>query len=409
VAARRRGADVTRPLFTGSSAERAIKCAASEALPHVHSTSEDAARGHAIHAFLAAANASNAEQAIETVPVEYRPACDAIDVDRIPQLDGAGYAAEVAFAYDVELGTARELGRGLDRAYGELGPDEVPLTVDSFGLGRDGEGVFIGDYKSGVQRVTPARRNPQLLLGALAATRAYGRTRADVAIVYVADAPWFDHAAIDEWTLDAFAVELRKAAKAVRAARQLVAAGLQPDVVEGDHCRYCRAFDSCSAKVALARAIGAEPQSFRAGVSVSLNPTHAAHAYMMWKRAHEVVKRAGEALYAYASEHGGIDLGDGMAFGPVRSQREYVDGAKTRETLRALHGPEVADAACEWDSSKLAIKEALRRVKATTGRPLAQLEAEALAAIDAAGGIDRRESVVFKEYARRKELTNGGR
>lgn len=398
---------MTSHVFTGSSVERVLACPPSNALPHVLSTGEPAERGDAIHRFLCDARTLGREAALERAVEPWLAACEAIDVASLPTLDAGGYAAEVAYSYDIELGTARELGRNIQRAYGDLGPDEVPVTVDTVGLGADGESVFVGDYKTGRGRVTPAGRNAQLLLGALAACRAYGRSRAEVAIVYVREDedPVFSRATLDEWALDGFAASLRVTADKVREARHVVAAGGTPTVSTGPQCRYCPAFVQCPAQTSLALAITSAPDEWRADLTSALTPERARAAYELYRRAGEVVKRAGEALHAYAIESGGIDIGDGMVYGPVTTKREYVDGAVTRQVLTEMHGPVIAERACSWSSSKTAIREALKHVAAQTGGKLAPLERDALAEIGKRRGIDRRESTACKEFvAKRKAL-----
>lgn len=406
-----------RTFFTGSSYERARACPTSEALPHAKSTNPDAERGHAIHEFLhcvhkarALGNSTEVARyyALSKMPESvWREACEAIDLDALPTIDGAGYAAEVALAYDVELGTARELGRGLDRAYGLLRPTEIPLTADTLALSADGEGVFVSDYKSGarIDRVTPAARNPQLLLGALAASRAYGRTSASVAIIHIDEngEPWFDRATFDEWTLDAFASEVRRVAHEVQHARDLIASGIMPDTNAGSHCRYCPAYVYCPEKIALAREMATAPLTLRENVSQALTPEMAGKAYHLVQRAKEVVNRAADALYAYAQEHGPIDIGNGLLYGPKLSQRESVDGTIARKVISELHGTEIADAACEWDASKASIKRAMRIVATRTGAKISHLEQAALDAIGAAGGIDTKVSAPCKEYPAPKE------
>lgn len=399
---------MTRPLFTGSQAERAELCPASQALPWAKAEAEPARRGNVVHAFLALVPRVGREAALAAIATdEDRATCAVIDLDRLPIVDAAGFAAEVALAYDVELTTAREIGRDIGRAYGPLGPHEVPLTLDVLGLGADGQSVFVGDYKTGRGHVTPARENRQLRLGALAACRAYGRERAEVALVHVVDDHvFFDRATLDIFDLDAHADDLRITAAAVLAARQEVATGRTPDVVEGAHCRYCPAFKGCPAKTSLLRNITERPSEWRGQVSAALVESEdealdlerARQAYMLWRRAKEVVDRAGDQLHAYAFEVGGIPLDDGRVFGPVRTAREYVDGAITRKVLTELHGADIAERAVTYESTKSAIRDALRVVASTSGAKITHLERDALAAIDAAGGLDRRETATVKEH-----------
>lgn len=404
---------MTRPLFTGSGLERAEMCPASCALPQVRDEigNEDSNAGKGVHAFLALVPKVGAESAIELIAPEHRDACAAIDLARIPIVDGAGFVAEVAFAFDYETGTAREIGRDIGRAYGPLGPTEIPLTVDVGALGKDGESVFVGDYKTGRGHTTPARRNAQLKIGALAAARAWGRERAEVALVHVVGTDvYFDHASLDMFDLEAATDDVALTAAAVLAQRELVQLGRTPDVVAGPWCRYCPAFNSCPAKTGLLRTLVEAPSHIRGTVSSALQSAEdpmgdaldakrAAQAYGIMKRAKEVVDRAFEQLYAYATEHGGIPLDDGAIFGPVRSAKEYVEGNIVHAELEKLYGREIAERACSYDSSKEDIKKALRYVvNATPGLKITHVFDAAIEAIRLAGGIDRRETVTVKEH-----------
>lgn len=394
-----RGELMPRPVFTGSSLERVRICPASEALPHVRTITEYMERGNAIHAFLAEVGSIGIEEAISHVPEEFREACRSVDLERLPQVDAAGYAAEVAFAYDVELGTAYELGRNLNRAYPTLRDSEVPLTVDSVALCTDGESVGVWDYKSGRSFVPRAIRNAQLALGALAACRTFGRTRAEVAIVHIPDdgQAWFDRAVLDEWTLDAFAASLRPVAAAVREARERWAAQDIPNVTAGEHCRYCPATVHCPAQTALIRA-ASNPEALRLEYARALTPERAREAYAKWRMLKEIVNLVGDALESFTYDTGPINLGDGRMYGPHESSRDSVDGQIAHSVLERMHGRDTADAACSFKSSKAAIEEALKVVAANTGKKVAPLKREALAAIEADGGITKQHTRYVKEY-----------
>lgn len=400
---------MTAPLFTGSSLERATACPASQALPHARTQSEAAERGSLIHWFLAESLTVGKSAALEKVPEQWRGVCEALAATDIPELDAASYVAELAVAYNVETGNARELGRQIDRDYGALHPDEVPLSLDTFGLCSDGVSVFVGDWKTGRGYVPPAAQNAQLLLGALATCRLYGRTRADVALGYIHEdgTIWFDRAFVDEWTIDGFASSLRKVAASVRYARDVVAGGFIPDTFAGPHCRYCPAFVHCPAQTALVRTIAESPERFRDDALRfrselnALTPELAQKAYYTWRRAYDAINRIGEALRAYTTEHGPIELENGQVYGPVMTMRDHVDGAVTRSVLLEKYGQEIAERACTWDSSKSAIREAMRTVAAQNGGSIAGHEREALAAIEAAGGIEPRTHVTYREHARK--------
>lgn len=391
-----------RPYFTGSTLERVRICPASEALPGVRMDTDGAQRGKAIHEYLATVGTLGKDEALARVDEEFRAACALIELDRLPQIDARGYAAEVAFALDVELGTAHELGRNLNRRYPTLRPSEVPLTVDSIALCADGEGIGVWDYKTGRAYVPPAIRNAQLALGALAGCRAYGRTYAHVGIVYVRDdgTSWVDRATLDEWALDEFAASLRKVAEDVQEARGLWDHGFIPTVTSGPHCTYCPAKAHCPAHTAMIRA-ASNPDELRMEFHRALTPERARSAYTNWKMLKEIVQRFGDELDSYARAHP-IDLGDGRFYGPRLSTRESVDGTIAYEVLSHLYGAKVADDACSLSTTKKAISEAIK-ASLIPGEKLAPIERRALEEIRKAGGISTTGSDYCKEYVKRDE------
>lgn len=387
-------------LPSGSNWNRLAVCPAAGALPSVDEPRNPYAhRGNSLHAFLADAGNLDRDKALERVPEEHRAAAEVIDLSALPPSAQEGFAAEIALAIDVRQGTARELGRGLERKYPGLGPDELPLTLDVLGLSKDGESVLVLDYKTGHKAVPSPRLNWQLRLGALAACLAYRRTRAMIAVVYVHEdgSAWFDKADLDAMDLALFTEELRGAVAKVKAARAQVALGQTPNVSPGEHCRYCAAFANCPANGAIIRRLAADPERTLKDVTVLLTPETAAVAYQRLKVIEAAVKHAGAALYAYARENP-IPLPDGAVLGPVESSRESVDGEVARQILKKLHGADVADAACEWSTSKKAIRTAIRPVAEKTGKALAEIEKTALEEIRKAGGVTKTSSVTIKEH-----------
>ena len=112
--------------LTGSGIARALKCVGPMVLPHVRRTNQDAAWGTALHAFLHDVRVVGLDRALERAAPEHREAFAALDFDKLP-LDPQAYAGEVAFAYDVEHDTARELGRG-DRKSTRLNSSHCALS-----------------------------------------------------------------------------------------------------------------------------------------------------------------------------------------------------------------------------------------------------------------------------------------
>lgn len=382
-------------LPSASALHRASICTASAVLPRVNSSSEYATKGTIIHQYLADVTEHGADAALERVPEKYRAACEAIDLDRLPV--GASYAPEVAFAFDVATGTARELGRGTNRDYSDCGPTEVPGTADVVALVRS-DAVLILDYKTGYLAVPRAAVNWQLRFLALAACRAYVRRRAIVGLIYVHDDedPVYDQAELDEVDVDAIEAELGELAGSIAEARALLGEGVVPDAVMGAHCRYCPAFSYCPAQTQLIREIAAAPETAGLEPSVPLTPEVAAKAWDRIAAIEAVVKRAKESVKEFA-KLSPIPLSNGNLLGEVEERREKVLAEQVRAVLTERHGAEVAEAAIELKSSKAAVKRALRTI-AAKGQ-LAAMERATLEALRAVGGIVESRYRSVKEFA----------
>jgi hypothetical protein len=371
------------PLLTGSGVERAAICLASAVLPRTETRSDDANRGHVIHAYLQAVNEHGREAALALVPDDMRAACEAIDLSRLP-VDPSRFAAEVAFAFDTATGKARELGRGIGRRY-ECSPTEVAGTSDVIAL-LDDDAVLVDDYKSGWSRRPRASESLQLRFYALAGARAYGRSRAVVRLTRIMEdgEVWVDEAALDAFDLDSFAADLGALASQIEEARKLYAEGVEPDMAEGAHCRWCPAFSRCPAKCAL---LAADP------ACAAITPEGAARAYERIKLHRQALDAAEEILRDYARANP-IPLPDGTVYGVRLDSTKRLDGKVAAAALRDLLGP-AAEAAIEIDVTQASIKRAIKGTAHT-------LE-EALAAIKARGGLRTVESPKLVCHKPKKE------
>ncbi|MFN7131598.1 MAG: DUF2800 domain-containing protein, partial [Myxococcales bacterium] len=214
---------------------------------------------------------------------------------------------------------------------------------------------------------------------------------------------WVEQARWDLFDLVAFEEELRATVARVKATQARAAAGEPVNVTSGAWCRYCPAFAACPANRDLVVTLATAPESLAARAKAELTPTTAANAFHMVRKARAVLKEIDAALYAYAEEVGGIDLGDGTVFGVRESKREEVDGRVAFEVLAQKYGAEVAKAACGMESSKAAVRRALQQVKRSLSEmgedvTVAALEREAMQAIRANGGVLAKESKRVKVY-----------
>lgn len=365
---------------------RALVCPASMHLPHVGSITGATTAGNWRHEYLRAVNEVGAVQAFEQAPEEVRPMLAAIDLDGLP-LDPADYSTELAFAYDTCELTARVLGQNMGRNYPELKPTEIPGTADVVALlGEDA--VFVADWK-GVDPTTPrAEVNPQMRFLALAAARAYGRSRAVVELIHLKEdgSAWRDRAEFDALALDLFGIELEELVKA------------SPDrIVEGPHCKRCPAFQCCPAKRMLVASLA---QGHENALAEQLTPELAAAALLRVEAIEGIVKHVRERLEQFA-ETTPIPLPDGEVLGPVKVERETIDPVIALPVLAARFGEEVAAAAVKNEPSmpKNRLTLALKMFQATNkGLKITHLEKEALGLLRERGAVKVKESTSIRRH-----------
>jgi hypothetical protein len=373
-------------MITASQLTRLFRCPASNSFPCVRSTSEASERGVAIHAFLEDAIMRGRDAALASVAEEYRDVCEAIPIDRIPHV-----TPELAFAYDVETGVARVLGRGIGRKYGALGNSEIAGTADVVG-GSDGM-VYVGDYKTGRSYVEPAERNLQLAFLALAAARAYRVTSATVEILRVREHGelWIDRATLDVFDLDALATRLRYLVRHVHEADDRVSRGEVPNLSEGPWCDYCPSYLACPAKVGLVKrlALGTELDEIEL-MTRPLDPEVAGVAYERIVSAERMLARLKRSIYAVARERP-IPLPSGNVLGEVTRQgNERLDGDIAWRVVERMHGREIADAAVTRGATKAGLRRALSGARGAFDAVLAEIRAE--------GGAEKPMRTGVEEY-----------
>src|SRR5690606_21027631 len=91
----------------------------------------------------------------------------------------------VTLVYSPATDTARVLGQGMERDYSTVGEDEIPMTIDLAGVDLDAGRGVIRDWKSGWAKLSPTRRNGQMIFNSLALARAYDLDEVDAALVYL--------------------------------------------------------------------------------------------------------------------------------------------------------------------------------------------------------------------------------
>jgi hypothetical protein len=365
---------VSRPPYTPSEAQRLAICIGGAVLPRAGRRTAGATAGSVRHRYLERVNAVGREAALAEVEEPWRSVLEAVNLDGLGLADGS-LASEVAFAWDWERDTARELGRGTDRDYAEVGDTEIPGTVDAVGLVGD-DAVYVGDYKSEFLHVPPPRDNLQLRLYALMAARAYGRSRAVVEIVRPRrDEPaWRERAELDAFDLVMIADDARALAERVMAARAAFAAGIEPRLVTGEHCRYCPSVTHCPEQTTLIRRLASEDgAALEERFFDALSPETAARAWHRVQAARQLLERLEGALETYAL-HNPIDLGDGRIYGSTTQNSLSLNGAALWQLVNERLGTERAWSAVEIKAVQTRVKEMLGKLVAAAGQD-AELEA----------------------------------
>lgn len=388
-------------LPSGSQWGRAQACPASAALPQTESINDFSDAGTAGHAFLEACRLRGRDAALAAVAPKHKELCERIQLDGLP-LSGE-YEAEIAFTYDVDAGTARDLGRIEGRNYPPRSDSEFPLRLDVIRARPGGDVAQVKDYKFTFGHDTYApepRNNWQLKVGGLAVCRARGFSSVELSIIKIFEDG--THVETEPYLMDAFAVdefeeELRKAANRVRSAYRDIEEGRTPATVVGDHCHWCKAMPHCPAAKGLALVQG---ESIEKQITAEL----AGIAWEQQKVAEEFLEKRRKFLTLFV-EHTPAKLSNGKVLALVEQRREMVDGSAVFDVLERLCDQKTARSAVELKSSKAAIKRAVQPVAAVRGVSPGDLEREVLEALRAAGGVRETRFSVMKEI--RPQLTAG--
>jgi hypothetical protein len=387
---------------SASALERIAACPASTTLTRVREESPAAERGKAIHAYLAAVVEKGRDAALAEAPDDWREACAAIELDGLPIMEPEAYAAEVAYALDVESGVAREVGRNIGREYGDIGPTEIVGASDWEAITHDA--VIVIDVKTG-SAVTHPMKNPQLRFLARAASQLRRKTRAYAGILYVHPdkGSHFSWTVFDAFDLAVIGNELRALAVQVREAKEKAAKGEPLTFTRGAHCRYCPAFDVCPAQAALIREVLAfGPEMEFQTVETLLGNGAKATAFRRVKDLKMLVGRLEARVTAFASMEP-IELGDGKVYGPAPGPERISDGNTAYRVLAEAYGETVANAACaiEYTTSKGAIEKAMKIVKEHEGGSIKDHVAKAMTRLRAAGAASQ--SMIVKEHVKKGE------
>lgn len=399
-----------RPLPSPSSHERAAECPPSEVLPHARSTTDAALAGTALHLFLQRVPEVGLERALEMTPEHLRAAYAAIDLSRLPASQPDTYRPEVAIAYDFSTKTARVLPGVKDRQYGDLGPTEIPMTLDTHAVLDDMAVVY--DYKSGHGDVSPAAENWQLRSYALGAARLYGKARVKLGVIRVpADGdgqPWFDVAELGPGELDRYEADLAKVMSRIivlRAEVEMRGPDKLLETHEGPWCKFCPALPYCPSKTKLLHELVVSDKDLEQGILGALTPERAGSAWAKLKAAEDLVARLQGIVREYA-EKAPVPLENGKVLASIEKSEESLVPEAVYTVMGELYGPEVAELAAPMTgrtATKTSVDRAIRSVlDRIPGGKITKLNESALEALREKGGVKVAKWRTVQEVAKKR-------
>ena len=359
---------------TGSSLGLAGRCPTSHCLPWASDTGAYAERGIDIHDGLATGKPT-------------------VNLEGIPPLDAG--IAEVAFVIDLSSDSARVAGTNIGRAYPPLTDGQIALSADWVST-TNGHGVVL-DWKSGGEG-EPCATDMQMRALSYAAARVYGWDRVLAAKVYVDEdrAPWIDRHEFDAFELSLVRDELVSILARVKAADETVKAGGVPDVSTGEWCRRCKSIASCPKTVAIVRW---SADLAKKDATPALTHENAAELYAFLRHLDAARDKAWTLIREWAIRSGGIDLGDGLRYGPTKGAETIADQEAVRARLLAMDeagATALAASTAKWKTSKAQLTKVLGKAEATS----------LLADLRAAGHLKTSERV--EEHRTRAALPSKG-
>lgn len=385
--------------LTASQIDRAYRCPASFALPSVQILSgNEANRGTAIHRFLELVHLRGREEALAEVPVDapWRQTCERIDMDEL--LSGLSETeVEISLAYNPLNDEARVIRGGHSRASCAVSSDEIIGKADLIITRQDGMTVVI-DYKTGRHRIHVDECGQVQLLG-LAVARERRLSQVCVAVIHIYEDGTlsFDEMLLRDADLERVARRVRVAFENVKSVRQQVMLGHTPDVVIGDHCKFCPAFRACPANINLARGLLTANETFES--TGELTPIQAGAIWERVMRARRVLDEIELGLKDYI-DHTPIPHPDGKhEIARVETIRETINGKMAVPVLHKYLG-DVADEVIEPTVSKMALEKFVRAACEKQGEARAIIKS-ILSGLREAGAVKETVRISYRVTPRR--------
>lgn len=340
--------------FSGSKIHRATMCTASTYLPREESEASIAReRGTGFHAFPERCAKIGYEAALADIPLDapHRSLCEAVNPLLLPiAWDKARH--EVAFAFDLATGEARELVGAKERDYSGVRDTEIAGTVDLLEI--TDESVTVSDWKTGRW---DAAHQLQLAAYGLMVSTALGRDAITTRAIYVEESTGearIAPSALDEFALADVHRQLRELDARCRAdAAEWRATGVQTTRT-GDHCRYCDCRAACreysNAGRDLATAAMAQRETFIERVRSEIKtPIGAARWFQFLELAPAAIDAVRKELEAAAP----LDLGDGrhVAMVAPEGKRTVKDADAVYKELVEMGRGAAAEEACVIERS----------------------------------------------------------
>lgn len=273
--------------------------------------------------------------------------------------------AEVALAFDLATGQARELQQEHERDYSGLGRTECGGRFDLVRMRSDGV-VVLRDWKMG--RYTWGHRPGeafQMRAYGLSVARAYGTSSVLVEYAQVDDDGIRRTAdLLDEFELAVIAAELRQLYERV--------SGAPEPPKQGAWCRdaYCPILAVCPAtRNTMAEVAQAAELRFPLTIEFQ-GPEHVAYALERLEVAKAVLDTIREAAKEWARANGPVPMASGKLWGAVQHDGKEsidlsVDGAV--EAIEQYLGPFAVASAIERKTSKSALETTAKKLQTARG------------------------------------------
>lgn len=350
-------------LPTPSSYPRLAKCLGAAALPNASETLPSMSRGTAIHAYLErCGNGMSPAESLARVPAEWRSDCEAIPLDKLPDLTTG--TSELAMAWRPSTGECRIIGKGFSRegARARVGPDEVPMLADWAALTGPGQGVLC-DWKSGWQdQLAPAAEHLQLLTYGAVYLLAMGLEEVHLYLCHPdRETPGWDGPAVmdrldAEAHLERIRTDILEASAAAHRARE--ERGVLPPLHVGPWCAWCPAVRQCPAQVSALLAVLEGDAERAVEHRVDLTDVQAGALWVQLKTAEKTAYALRMRLEAFARQ-APLPLPDGNVLTTCTEKDEEPKPLETFAWMKANFGEDVAYKAVQLGTTWKQIEKTL--------------------------------------------------